>query len=455
MTALHLRRRLVAFDVGRAPHVSVARERAAAYDAGVDALPPTSPAEVALERLEAALDVVRAVDWSGESNEVVRAASVGMQRLVNQLSAAALAPIEQLDARDAYGYDGAVTAASWLRNRTHMDPATAARLCTAARRVRRLPKLADAFAFGDVSLAHVTAVTEAAVPTRFAAISSVEPALVTLARNDKPHALRTALRAIRDVVDTDGSDPLPEPEPMDADENDARRYWHQYPALDGMVKGDYLVDAVTGEAITTLIDAFSTPDPPDTPPTSRRSPAQKRADAMRAGVFALLAAGAAPTVQGVKPHLLLMLDLLTVMGRDQAAVFASELQRTGRVSAATIARLGIDAKVTPVLTMGPYRVVAVGRTHRTLPPWLRPMMQMLHRHCRGPDCDRPACWTEAHHEDAYADGGDTDLNKTIPLCSTHHDLVTNGGWTVSLDLDTGICTWTSPHGRVIYTYPPR
>jgi hypothetical protein len=125
------------------------------------------------------------------------------------------------------------------------------------------------------------------------------------------------------------------------------------------------------------------------------------------------------------------------------------------VSAATAARLGLDAKVTPVLTMGPWRVVAVGRTHRTLPSWLRPMMQMLHRRCRGPDCDRPACWAEAHHEIAWADGGATDLNQTIPLCKAHHDLVTTQGWTVTMDRDTGIATWTAPDSRVIHTYPER
>ncbi len=56
---------------------------------------------------------------------------------------------------------------------------------------------------------------------------------------------------------------------------------------------------------------------------------------------------------------------------------------------------------------------------------------------------------------AFAAGGDTDLNQTIPLCSAHHDLVTTKGWIVALGNDTGICTWTAPDGRVITTHPPR
>ena len=306
-----------------------------------------------------------------------------------------------------------------------------------------------------MSLSHVTAITEAAVPGRFRAIASVEDTLVDLARTSKPHAVRIALRAIRDAVDPDGSDITGEEPPVDADPNDARRFWRQHPTLDGLVAGEYLVDALLAEMLDVLFDAFSTPEPDGLPAVSRRSAAQIRCDAVRAAVTALLGAGLAPTVQGAKAHLLGMVDLLAVMSRDQAAVVAAEIRRTGRVSPATIARLGLDAKITPVLTMGPWRVVAVGRTHRTLPPWLRPMLEMLHRRCRGPDCDRPAAWTQAHHQHAFADGGDTDLNTTIPLCGAHHDLITYGGWHATLNPDTGNCTWTAPDGRTINAPPHR
>lgn len=222
-----------------------------------------------------------------------------------------------------------------------------------------------------------------------------------------------------------------------------------------MVEGRYLIDAVTGEMITTLIDAFSTPDPAEVPLTSRRCPAQKRADAIRAAVTTLLDAGLAPTVQGNKAHLLLMVDLLKFLNRADAATFATELRRHGQISTTTAARLALDAKITPVLTLGGYRVVAVGRTFRTLPPWLRPMLEMIHRQCRGPDCDRPAAWTQAHHQHDYATGGNTDLNETIPLCTAHHKLVTHHRWTVTLNTDNGTCTWTAPNGRVIQTHPQR
>ena len=100
------------------------------------------------------------------------------------------------------------------------------------------------------------------------------------------------------------------------------------------------------------------------------------------------------------------------------------------------------------------RRVNVGRTHRTLPAWLRSVLTMLHRHCRGPGCDRPMAWTDAHHLTAWDAGADTDLNDSLPLCRTHHDDVTIRGWHVTLDHTTGDAVWTSPHGRIIRVPPP-
>jgi hypothetical protein len=114
------------------------------------------------------------------------------------------------------------------------------------------------------------------------------------------------------------------------------------------------------------------------------------------------------------------------------------------------------ATIQTVLTLGPWRPVNVGSTHRTLPAWLRTVLIAMHEHCRGPDCDRPAAWTDAHHnERPWAGSRETDLNDTLPLCGFHHDLVTSKGWRVRLDRATGACTWTSPSGRTVTTRPPQ
>ncbi len=121
----------------------------------------------------------------------------------------------------------------------------------------------------------------------------------------------------------------------------------------------------------------------------------------------------------------------------------------------TARRLLTTATVMAVLTLGPWRAVNVGAKHRTLPAWLRTVLTAMHRHCRGPDCDRPAAWTQAHHITPWNAHRVTDLNDTLPLCAAHHDLITTKGWTAVLDHTTGDVTWTRPDGHTIIVPAPR
>ncbi|MBW3663644.1 MAG: HNH endonuclease [Actinobacteria bacterium] len=110
-----------------------------------------------------------------------------------------------------------------------------------------------------------------------------------------------------------------------------------------------------------------------------------------------------------------------------------------------------------ILTAGPYRPVAFGRSLRTLPDWLRPLLEHLHTRCRYPFCDRPVAWTEADHVIPWADHGETEWDDTLPACKGqdgHHAMHTTGGWTAHYDPHTAIATFTSPTGHQIRTHPP-
>ena len=156
-----------------------------------------------------------------------------------------------------------------------------------------------------------------------------------------------------------------------------------------------------------------------------------------------------------------MIDLHNILNRVEAATFETAYRHAGNVDPDQALRLAIgeDTRLTPVLTLGPYRAVGVGRTRRGIPDWLREILQMLHRHCRGPYCDRKTTWSQADHTLPWADLGETTLDNLVPLCQgandSHHRLVTTGGWKYTADLDSGICTWTDPHGNTIRTHPPR
>jgi hypothetical protein len=124
-----------------------------------------------LAGLSAAVDALAEVELDGETDRGVLDATVELQRLGDRLASVQLRVLDEVDRRDAYTLDAAVTSASWLRHRTRIDHGQASRLTRAAARLRQLPGLGAALAAGDISLAHVTAVTQAVVPRRMAAIT--------------------------------------------------------------------------------------------------------------------------------------------------------------------------------------------------------------------------------------------------------------------------------------------
>lgn len=485
--------------------------------------PPPGGAGAAVAELARAVDDLAAVDCDGEADPGLLEAVAGLQRQLNRLEAQQVRLLDAVERREAYRAEGAVTAASWLRERARLDHAQASRRVHAARRLGRLERLAGLFAAGEVTLAHVTAVTDAAVPGRMQAVAACEDTLAELALRGLPRDVRRAAGRIRDLADADGSDAPP----LDERGLDQRRGLELYRTIDGLVGGQFALDQVQGEALHTVVDAYERPDPPGTPPEQRRSARQRRADALADALRVLLDTGQAPTVQGNRPHLVLTCDLGDLLGIDPAAAgpavqaalearldrdqeprprdgqelldaFAQaaggrlpaapapaapagrdtpagppardgerprwtvtdeprpRLRHTGPLDLERTRQLALQARVQVILTLGPWRVVNVGRWHRRLPAWLRMALELVHRHCRGPSCDRKITWTEAHHVVAWhAEQGETDLNRMVPVCLEHHDMVTTGGWHVDSDPADGVCTWTGPDGQVTHTRAPR
>jgi hypothetical protein len=404
-----------------------------------------------------AADAFADVDLREEADVAINDAAVALQRTGNRWVGAHLRVLDQLAVRQSYRDDGAVTPASWLRARTNLEPGDALDLCHAARRLEGLPELRAALEAGDISWRHVQAVTSKCVPERAAAFAEADGVLAELARAAEARAVRVAVRRIVACVDPDGTD---DPEDLPAGPRDARRELYLHPTIDGLWALAGTLDTLTGEKLAAFLDALEQPDDPDTPPARRRSPAQRRHDALEDLLDRAAGLEDLPTVHGRPPHILGMIDLLVFA--KLAGVLpegtvpddrpAGRLRYSGPISASMAMHLLTTAIFTLVQTEGPGRVVNVGRRMRTLPAHLRDVLQMLHLRCRGPDCDRYVTWTEAHHLHDYAKGSDTDLNDTIPVCKAHHRLA-GQGWRAALDLDTLIVTWTTPTGRTITVHP--
>jgi hypothetical protein len=97
------------------------------------------------------------------------------------------------------------------------------------------------------------------------------------------------------------------------------------------------------------------------------------------------------------------------------------------------------------------RPIHLGRTRRTATAAVRRALQVRDRGCAYPGCDRTD-HLHAHHIDAWSDGGATDVDKMVLLCSRHHRLYHRGHYAISVN--DGRPRFLHTDGRPIDPPPP-
>ncbi|MGZ4753952.1 MAG: DUF222 domain-containing protein [Acidimicrobiia bacterium] len=122
----------------------------------------------------------------------------------------------------------------------------------------------------------------------------------------------------------------------------------------------------------------------------------------------------------------------------------------------TARRLACDA-IRQTVIEDPHGVpLRLGRRTRTVPPALFRLLKHRDRHCRAPGCTSTR-GLHAHHRKHWADGGTTDLDNLILLCTKHHRLLHENHWQIHGDLNQPqTIEFHQPDGRRITPYraPP-
>jgi hypothetical protein len=109
-----------------------------------------------------------------------------------------------------------------------------------------------------------------------------------------------------------------------------------------------------------------------------------------------------------------------------------ELEQGGSLHRETVARLLCTARSQTVLEDRDGTVLGLGRMQRVPSPWMVRQVRYRDRGCRFPGCGTRA-FTEAHHIRWWSRGGRTDLDNLLLICSFHHRLVHEYGWSIRRD----------------------
>jgi hypothetical protein len=332
-----------------------------------------------------------------------------------------LAMIAAFDRREGWRQSGQTSCEGYLVARLGVSRRTAVQLVRLAHRLEVLPHVAAAYERGLLSDEAVQHAAELATPetdqeVAADAVGRTAAELEVLARQRR--------RVSRD----------------DANEAHRRRHLTFRRDLErGMTRISGLLPDVDGERVRNAVERLARQLDDPHPEHGMREPFDSRcADALVVLAGARIADDHDPDRATVVVH----------VHPDAPA----ELADGTPLAADTARRICCDARVQAMLHGPDHRLLAVSVVEQMVPPALRRLVARRDRHCRFPGCDR-RLFTHVHHVHHHADGGPTvDWNLSL-LCTYHHRLVHEGGWTAEGDAN-GVLTFRSPLGTELSTGPP-
>ncbi len=120
----------------------------------------------------------------------------------------------------------------------------------------------------------------------------------------------------------------------------------------------------------------------------------------------------------------------------------------------TIRRMACCADITPIIVGVDGVRMELGRTTRLASREQRRALRAMYRGCAIPGCCVAWDYVVIHHLRYFRNGGPTDIQNLVPLCTKHHHLAHEGRWKLSLDWARNL-TITQPDGTTMTTGPPK
>jgi hypothetical protein len=326
--------------------------------------------------------------------------------------------IADADRLDIWRYSGARDTAHWLAIRYGISEWKSRRWVAAAHALESLPLIAEALERGELGIDKVVELTRFAEP-------GAEARLIRWATTVSVGAVRhrgdlEARASIKDVRENERSREV--------------TWWYHDEGRRFGLEAD--LPAASGPVITNALEReaeriAAMPGEEDEVYASAR-----RADALVALCSARVAADPEPDRATVVVHA--RLDGL------QHDTGGCEIEGGPVIHPQSVRRLLCNARVQTVVEDRDGTVLGIGRLSRQAPAWMVRQVRHRDRECRFPGCGARR-FTEAHHLRWWRHGGTTDLANLALICSFHHRLVHEHGWSVRREA-TGDLLWRRPDG---------
>ncbi len=325
---------------------------------------------------------------------------------------------------------GLISPANALARHINIPRTHAHGLIRAAETLNEFPGIKQLGIDGAISPEHVRSVSASNEPELNDLLHDNEKFMCDILPSVDVHQFARVMRRWKDHARAaTNSEPTP-------DLYRGRRSFHLSTLLDGMYKLDATLEPDVGlmlhQAIEKMSDSIyhaqaraessSEPDAcGDTAGIDYTSPSQLRADA-----FSVLVRNSITQYNNkrAQPLPLISVDVDYNQLCDRAGYNPLHKKhvdtKSSDLSASILLKLACDAKIIRQITDGKSNILEQGRTTRVVSPALRHFLHRRDQHCTFPGCDRPGNWCDAHHIVHWANGGETNKENLVLLCSTHH-----------------------------------
>lgn len=368
-----------------------------------------------------------------DSERTIDELDAAISRLVRQMNAECyqmLVLVREFDDRFGFRKWNFKTCAEWLAWRSEIGLSAAREKVRTAHALRRLPAISAAFEEGRLSYSKVRALTRVA-PMRH------EDLLLAYALSTTAENVEERCRQIRNVT----------PDSV----HDARRAWAnrsltmwrdegrgtmrltiEVPIEEGELIARALDRAVGGGEVTTDFDPAACADSKS---TAWRA---QQADALVAVMRSYLGDGESEGGSTADHYQVVVhADAESLRGGTGRADLPIE----------TVRRLLCDCSVVTVLEDADGKPLDVGRKQRTVSTPLRRALYARDRGCTFPGCHRKR-YAAAHHLKHWIDGGETTAENMTLLCTYHHRMLHEGGFSIVKEADETLRFMTAD-GRTI------
>jgi hypothetical protein len=141
--------------------------------------------------------------------------------------------------------------------------------------------------------------------------------------------------------------------------------------------------------------------------------------------------------------------------KDENEEGVCQLEGGPHLAPQTARRLSCEATVVPLLETQDGQALdihAVGRKRRTVPRSTTRALRAREQGCAFPGCTHDR-FLEAHHVKHWIDGGTSNLDNLVLLCSAHHHRLHEGGYSLVRGENSGKLRFLHPSGTSIDEVP--